>query len=371
MLRKFCVENYKNFQKRLILDFTAVRDYEYNKECVKDGLLSKILLMGPNGCGKTNLGYAMFDIVYTLTDNRPHQSQADASAFINGDGSEDHAQFKYEFQNGDDVIEYMYRKTAPNSIIYEHLLQNGELIFRRDLKKNTSDYKGLNLVNAQNLRIDPFGGSLSLLRFIANNTTQPDGSPVSFIMNFVKNMLYFRSTQDGNTFIGFERVGENIDEYIMKNNLVQDFEKFLKECAGLDMNLGVAKVRGMPDIFVQKTKKKNLAFNSVASSGTKALELFYYWSKRFSKVSLLFIDEFDAYYHFKLAGKIMEQLIGYEGVQVMLTSHNSNLVSNKMMRPDCYLCLKNGELRSFAGSTDRELREGHNLEKMLRNGEFE
>ena len=40
------------------------------------------------------------------------------------------------------------------------------------------------------------------------------------------------------------------------------------------------------------------------------------------------------------------------------------------MRPDCYLTRENGKLTSFADSISRELREGHNLEKMLRNGEF-
>ncbi len=32
--------------------------------------------------------------------------------------------------------------------------------------------------------------------------------------------------------------------------------------------------------------------------------------------------------------------------------------------------LNNGKLTSFADSTQRELREGHNIEKMLRAGEF-
>ena len=57
-------------------------------------------------------------------------------------------------------------------------------------------------------------------------------------------------------------------------------------------------------------------------------------------------------------------------MQVIFTTHNSYLASNEISRPDCYFILDKGRLSSFADSTERELREGHNLEKLLRNGEF-
>ena len=58
-------------------------------------------------------------------------------------------------------------------------------------------------------------------------------------------------------------------------------------------------------------------------------------------------------------------------MQTILTSHNTYLANNELLRPDCYFILNNGALTSFADSTQRELREGHNLEKMLRQGEFD
>ena len=42
-----------------------------------------------------------------------------------------------------------------------------------------------------------------------------------------------------------------------------------------------------------------------------------------------------------------------------------------LLRPDCYFQIKDGVLKSLADSTKRELREGHNLEKMLRQGKFD
>ena len=58
-------------------------------------------------------------------------------------------------------------------------------------------------------------------------------------------------------------------------------------------------------------------------------------------------------------------------MQTILTSHNTYIATNDLLRPDCYFQIKDGVLKSLADSTDRELREGHNLEKMLRQGEFD
>jgi hypothetical protein len=47
-------------------------------------------------------------------------------------------------------------------------------------------------------------------------------------------------------------------------------------------------------------------------------------------------------------------------------------MTNRIMRPDCLLILSSrGTLTSLCNATERELREGHNLEKMYISGEFE
>lgn len=45
MLNRFEVENFKGFQDRLILDLTA-KDYIFNKDIVKDGIVNKGLIYG-------------------------------------------------------------------------------------------------------------------------------------------------------------------------------------------------------------------------------------------------------------------------------------------------------------------------------------
>ena len=62
----------------------------------------------------------------------------------------------------------------------------------------------------------------------------------------------------------------------------------------------------------------------------------------------------------------------YPESQIIMTSHNTNLMTNRLMRPDCLFILsRSGSLTSLCNATPRELREGHNLEKMYISGEFE
>ena len=58
------------------------------------------------------------------------------------------------------------------------------------------------------------------------------------------------------------------------------------------------------------------------------------------------------------------------GLQCLLTTHNTDIMTNDLLRPDCYFVLENGVISSFASSTDKELRLAHNLQKMYKGGAF-
>ena len=55
-------------------------------------------------------------------------------------------------------------------------------------------------------------------------------------MNYVSHMLWFRSLQE-NGYIGYTTGGENLHNWIINNNLINDFQRFLKAIAGIDMEL--------------------------------------------------------------------------------------------------------------------------------------
>ena len=58
------------------------------------------------------------------------------------------------------------------------------------------------------------------------------------------------------------------------------------------------------------------------------------------------------------------------GVQFILTTHNTAVITNDLLRPDCYFLMGKKKIQSLSKSTSKELREAHNIEKMYKAGSF-
>lgn len=368
MIKLFEVENFKSFENAYTLNFMDVRDYKFKTQCIENNLLSKIIVYGKNSVGKTNLGYALFDITTHLVDK--NVSPQPYRYYTNFNSDKEYARFNYVFDfDGVEVI-YTYKKTNWKTLIYEELTIGNNKIFSYDAKTKMKDFSGLKYINADTLNWEFTDDTISALRYIANNTTLEVNSPIKKIISFVSNMLWFRSLEAAK-YIGFENGSGDIIEYIIENELMHEFQEFLYD-SGVKQKIAMrVESTGEKSLYFQSNNsEKFIPFAHAVSSGTWALTIFYYWYKNFSKISFLFIDEFDAFYHFELAEKIVNIMERTKSFQTILTSHNTNLLSNKIMRPDCYFILTQEKLVSFVNSTERELREGHNLEKLYMSGEF-
>ena len=364
MLKLFEVTGFKNFNQTIRLDFTDTRDYHFNTSCISNGLLSKMIVYGKNAIGKSNLGLAMFDIVSHLTSNNVTPGLYEY--YLNVDREEDFAEFHYAFSFQTGEIDYTYRKDEQQTLLYERILLDGELLFSYDHQKKEGDITGLQAI-APTLNWE-FNKMDSILRYVINNTVLDDSHPIRLLMEFVSNMLWFRSL-DENRYIGYKTKSADYFDFIFEPGLLTEFEGFLSRSGIQDKLLIRKDTDGVKRLYFDK--KRPLPFFKVASSGTKALYTFFYWYKTAKNVSLMFVDEFDAFYHYELAESIVLLLEKMPNTQVILTSHNTNLLTNRMMRPDCYFILTKDKLTSLANATDRELREGHNLEKLYMSGEFD
>jgi hypothetical protein len=174
-----------------------------------------------------------------------------------------------------------------------------------------------------------------------------------------------------NYYLGYQTGSDSITEDILKKGHLAEFEAFLNQ-AGVDCNLGVVELNGKEDIAF-KFGENSLVFSDVASSGTRSLALFYYWLQRLreeNSASFVFIDEFDAYYHHKLSKLIVTELKTIQS-QVILTTHNTSIMSNDLLRPDCYFLMQNNKIQPLYKFTDKELRNAHNIEKMYKAGAFD
>ena len=371
-IERFTVQNFKNFAGRFTLDFTNVGKYDFHADCIADDLVKNAVIYGKNAVGKTNFGMAVMDLTYHLIDKT--RNPGVGFFYLNADHPEQPAFFCYEFAlfDGADVhhVTYRYHKFSPTRLKDEELQYDGARVFYYDFENAVrSDVSSLRAFGIDTLNWAFHDENLSILRYIANNMALPADHFVMKLMRFINGMLWFCSLGDGNNYVGLSTGVENMMDFISQNGYREDFQSFLQRNGIEETLVDAIGPDGRPTLAF---RHKMLLPVVLSSSGTKALTTLYYWEKQKTHPTFLFIDEFDAFYHFELAEKVVEALIHdpYH-IQSVVTTHNTALLTNRLMRPDCYFILTKEKLVSLPQATTRDLRQGHNLERLYRNGEFD
>lgn len=367
MIKKFSVENFRGFKDKIVLDLSRTRDYDFNKQLIVSGITNKALIYGPNSSGKSNLGFALMDIASHLTDNNGNSIQSHIKYPKNFESNKSDILFEYVFCfNGKDIT-YRYAKNDHLILQSEEILADGKTIFYYDYV--TSKYTNL-IEETKSVNISNRVESISAIKYIRNNMFSfSEDNPIKLIVDFANQMLWFRSLRV-NEFIGTNTSPEDIAQYIITNDYVDDFNDFLKKYSVNEYAV-VEETNNGKRIYTKKGDR-SLPFFDACSTGTVSLTLLYYWKKkRFDDIQFLFVDEFDAFYHTKVSQMILKEINALSNFQSILTTHNSNLADNSLMRPDCYFILKDNVIKNFSDRTIKTIREGNNVGKMMLADEFE
>lgn len=381
MLKKFALKNYKNFKEEINIDFGNVAGYQFSTDCISDGMIAKMLIYGRNATGKTNLGKAIMDIGTTMFGGPRFMENG---VFLNADSKEDSAKFSYTFCFDETELIYEYARFSNQELKDERLVINNITIFKCNFSNKDYNFDNLKCVDAETANIDRYLQSLvsmeneeeniepklPFLRWLISNVALKNDSILIQFANYVRRMTMITV---GNAMpYRIRRMNSSFYESLENKEKLKDFEDFLN-AMGIECKLVLSKLPdGQFELYF--AHEQLVPFYENASSGTLALvDLYRRIVSNAREASLIYLDEFDAFYHYEMAENVIKFFKKkYPRCQMIMTSHNTNLMTNRLMRPDCMFILsRSGTITALCNATTRELREGHNLEKMYISGEFE
>lgn len=364
MLVKFAVSNYRGFKERIEWDLSRPNKYEFNTFAVRNGVIKNGIIYGPNGSGKTNFGLAIFDIVNHLSQKWKKIDYY--NNFVYAGHQSAPVKFEYIFKFDNEIIEYTYSKVFYGNLVSESLVVDKKTIFSRGGNMFKIDDSSFPMDDSIKQKLNDNANKVSIVNFLLTSYPLPESHYLLKLHKFVNSMLWFRCLET-REYIGLESSVYNLDEYIINNNLVHDFAEFLDKVGNQKFTF----IEPAPNdkMLMCDINNNHIPFDTIASTGTQSLMLLYFWISKMGQASFVFIDEFDAFYHFKLSMEVCRKLFRLD-CQVFTSSHNTYLMTNDLLRPDCNFIVNNNKIKALCDCTEKELRIGLNIEKLYRGGTF-
>lgn len=368
MLAKMYLTNFLSFQQRTEFDFTASKYSILSSSNVSDNFLKGALFIGANASGKSNALKGIGLLVNLI--NGEGVSLANYHCHFAKDPI---TRIEYEFCIGEKIIRYEILHDVYRKELQEYLSVENESVLYR------SGSHGELHIGSSPIEEEDLDADTLFLRTASFNTGRFPQEPIlRALMNFLLNSKYI----DG--YNQSARIGRTVSKYAEENG-VEKINKYLKEF-NYDFSIEYGSESAGEGCYVyvgSDTKsiffKRNSFpvpndFYSESQGNQVFADLLPQLIGTIEQPGMLIIDEFGNSLHNKLA----ERIVGFfmskaNRSQMFFTSHDTNLVSNSVLRPDQINVIS---FEGRQGSSVRRVsqfkpREAQNLEKMYLGGMFE
>ncbi len=369
MLTKMYLTNFLSFSERTKFDFTSSKSSILSNSNVSDNnVLKGALVIGPNASGKSNVLAGIGFVINLIKGEGVSVSRYSchfAKTYTTC--------VEYEFVfNGNKVL-YKISYDIETKTLSERLSIN-----RKDVLIRDGVHGELHIGDAVTIE-NQLDNETLFLRSASFNTGRFPQEPVLHeLMDYLFNSYYI----DGYNQSAF--FGRSIMKYAEENG-VEKLNKYLKdfnydffmeygsesEGEGLHVRLG----SGQKSIFF---KRNSFPMPSTFYTESQGNQVFADMLPQIINVieqpGMLVIDEFGNSLHNRLSEKIVRFFMERSKYsQLFITSHDTNLISNSIFRPDQInlISFKNSKGSKVERISQFKPREAQNLEKMYLGGMFE
>ena len=369
MLKKMYLTNFLSFSERTEFDFTASKYSILSETNVSDNsVLKGALVIGANASGKSN---ALEGIEFLIR-------------LIKGDGVSFGAYrcffaktpitcVEYEFDFSGKKVTYAISYDINEKKLLEHLLIDEQDFLMRD-----GEIGKLRIGQTYTVEGNLDSETLFLRTASFNTGRFPQEPILHELMDYLFNSYFIDGYNQAAHF------GKSVTKYAEENG-VDKLNAYLKDFnydfymeygsksqgEGLLIQLG----SGQKSIFFKRNSYPIPTMFFRESQGNQVFaDLLPQIINVIEQPGMLIIDEFGNGFHNKLAEKIVRFFMEKsKNSQLFITSHDTNLISNSVFRPDqiSLITFENSKGSQVKRISQFKPREAQNLEKMYLGGMFE
>lgn len=380
MLTKVIVENFRSFKNKTVFDLSSTKYQILSNSNVNNNVLKGALIVGPNATGKSTLLIAIKTLLDMLFADNFTIDVSDSCLFC----QKNNIHLEYHFKFDDDEVIYLFISDKNGEIIDETLTINNKLILERKsldgiiYQDNSKKQINNTLFSEKGLLLkkcyfsDIFAGDKTIktfMEYLRNSIYVNAYHKKATSYNNVSHIIEYIENED---FSHINKVFKDLNiGFSISREKEQRISNFVDEKGN---RMGYAIKGDKPIIFFKRNDMELNLPLSFESLGNQTLvnimpSLIYACEHD----CLIIIDEFSSSLHNDLEEVLIKYLLTKsDKSQVIFTSHSTNLLTTKLLRPDQIytIIFKPNEGSFISRFSDENPREAQNLEKMYLSGKF-